>query len=747
MTKIFFATAGLVAAAGFAAAADPVTGVWMQGPGDGYAKVYRCDVTAAAQTNVTFDLSADLRYTLLLDGEIVGRGPDHDIVSDWTYRTYSFPLAAGRHRFEAVVYHGGPKGYKPLAQETYAPGLFVRGLSSWRVASLGRNAFDYGGAHGWVIGGGLPNIVHGSSPEFRALPDAAFVPVSVFREVRPPNLFRQVYPGWRLRPAPLPPQTNRPFVVPGTSFPVTVPAGTEREIVIELDDYYTAYPDLTTVGGRGARLAVAWSESVEKRLNREKNVFEDTYYPDGGTNRFTTSWLRAGRCVALHIRTGAEPLTIRSLAFSESRYPLEISGGFSCDDPTLDPVLKLCRRGLEACAHEGVWDCPYYEQLTYLGDTLVQFLAQNVLSSDDRLQRRCLEIFSASRGTDGMMPMNTPCDGPQSLSGTYTLVYPIHLGNYLTWHTNRTWLAAQVPGLVATMEGLRRYTNAEGLIENLPGWCFIDWSDWESGGTHDGAGPDAGRVSSIENLFYVLALESSERVVRACGDDGLAAVYRARRMSCARAVVAHFWDEERGAIVDGPYAKRLSEHALSLAILADVLDERQRARCAETLVGEADLTRATVYFMHYLFEAYARIGRTDLILKRLDLWREYVRKGYKTPLETPEPSRSDCHGWGAHPLYHLAVNLAGVRPDGDFFSRVRIAPNPASLKKISCRVPHPRGVLVLDLDFADDVSGTVELPEGLFGTFEWKGAVRPLVPGRNDIRMIYFGGASEGVRK
>ena len=730
-SKLFVAAVVLVPA--FAAGQD-VTAAWIWSEGNGYARIFRNDFELKEPVTDAVEVSADYRYVLKLDGKIIGRGPDRDVVSDWTFRSYDLQLGKGHHSLEAVVYHGGDK---PLAQESYAAGFLVRGRGAfapilttgtgdWRAADV--SGFRYGGSTGGAFGAGLPNIVEGSSPEFRELPDAAFGPVTLVRKEEGANVLHHRFPGWRLSETRLPPQTATPFKAGANEFPFTLSARSEREVIVSFGDYYTAYPFLRTKGGKGAEIKVAWAES-RKKLDRGE-CFEDTYLLDGGEGVFSTSWLRAGTIVRLKVKTAEDPLEVTGLDFTESRYPLDGPGRFSCDDPTIDPVLRLCRRGLEVCAHEGVYDCPFYEQLTYLGDTRVQFLAQNAITADDRLQKRCLELFSRSRGVDGMMPMNAPCDGPQSSSATYTMIYPIELGDYLAWHADREWLARQVPGLAATMEGLAAFENAEGLLENLPGWCFIDWTNWVPGGAHPGAGPEAGRLSAIENLFYVLALDSAARVMRACGRPEHAAAYAMRREKCARAILGTFWDETCGAVADGADGRNFSEHAQVLAILADVLSAEQKARALKFMLEEPTLRRVTVYFSHYLFEALGRMGRTDLILKRLDLWRDYVRAGYVTPPEMPEPTRSDCHGWGGHPVYNLPRYLAGVEPVGDFFQSVRIAPNPVGLKRIDCAVPCPKGTIEVKLEFdGDDISGTVALPQGLDGVFEWKGLRQALSGG------------------
>lgn len=185
-------------------------------------------------------------------------------------------------------------------------------------------------------------------------------------------------------------------------------------------------------------------------------------------------------------------------------------------------------------------------------------------------------------------------------------------------------------------------------------------------------------------------------------------------------------------LADTPARDAFSEHAQSLALLADALDAPRAARALEGLVTAPDLARCTVSFSHYLFGALVRGGRTDVLLKRLDLWRDMAAQGLKTPLEGPGDARSDCHAWGSHPAYHLLTGVAGVRPDAPGFARVRVAPQPGGLKRIEAGVPSPRGLVRVDLRFdGEAVSGTVTLPEGLPGTFAWQGAETPLTGGVN----------------
>lgn len=710
-----------------------VAGCWLWGEGAGVARVFRNDLSVGVGEALSFDVSADVRYVLKLDGRIVGRGPAMGMVDDWAVDSYRFEsLTSGVLRLEAVVY--GPEG-KPLHRLSFRPGFFYRGPGVWRVADVPTNVFGYAPPPAGVFGVGQANVAFGSSPEFSDWPKSAFGPVTVVREeLEKPNRYFHRFPGWQLTPSKLPPQLVRAFApVAGPKLPLTVPADSSRELVFDLGGYYTAYPLLRTIGGAGAEIRFGWAESAARRASGP--VFEDVYRSDGGEGAFTTSDLRAGTTVRLRIRTAAEALVIAALDFTESRYPFVPVGSFVCDDASVNALTAICRRGLEVCAHDGVWDCPFYERLVYLGDCRVQFLAQNVLFGDDRLQKRCLGLFARSAGPDGLLPMNAPCDGPQSPSATYTLVYPRMLGDYLDGHADRNWLKKQLPTLAKVMEGLNLHANAEGLLENLPGWCFVDWADWQ-GDSQTGCGAEAGKLSAIENLQYVCALMSAEKVAQTLDEPRLAETWRMRRKRSAAAVRARFWNAARALFADDPAHSRYSEHAQALALQADVLTSDERAACVTALAHDEDLTRVSLYFAHDLFEAFGRAGRTDLILKRLDPWRGFVRDGLFTPPEKAGVSRSLCHGWSAHPVYHLARHFAGIRSDGDFFSRVRIAPQPASLRRISCTVPHARGPIRVNFAFSDGgVSGTVSLPPELEGTFVWNGREIDLKPGVTEVSV------------
>ena len=234
------------------------------------------------------------------------------------------------------------------------------------------------------------------------------------------------------------------------------------------------------------------------------------------------------------------------------------------------------------------------------------------------------------------------------------------------------------------------------------------------------------------NLQYLHAILSAAITEEAMGDTMLAAHWRARAERLKEAIRRTFWCEDKALFASNVGKTAFSEHAQCLALLADIVTGDDAERCFKALVDTPDLARGTIYYKHYLFTTFFKFRRADLFFKNLGFWRDCLDWNLSTILETPDiNSRSDCHGWGSHPLWHLHTGVAGVKSAAPFYAKVLVEPQPAHLKHISSVTPTPKGDVKLDLAFdGDKVSGIVTLPAGLAGMFRWNGVDMPLEDGK-----------------
>jgi len=113
------------------------------------------------------------------------------------------------------------------------------------------------------------------------------------------------------------------------------------------------------------------------------------------------------------------------------------------------------------------------------------------------------------------------------------------------------------------------------------------------------------------------------------------------------------------------------------------------------------------------------LGRIDALFERMALWFELPALGFTTTPEQPEPSRSDCHAWGAHPLYHYFATVLGIRPADPGFGIVEIHPQLGSLTYARGTLVHPHGEVAVELYVGEDgLHGRVSLPAGVSGRLQ-----------------------------
>ncbi|MFM2089912.1 MAG: hypothetical protein RLZZ127_401, partial [Planctomycetota bacterium] len=502
---------------------DGAVWVWHPGAGPGRRSAVRfsCPFTTSGEA-VELEISADQRFILFCDGVEVGRGPDRGEPGGWACHRYRIGLPAGTHALDAVAWWL-PDDERPGAQASVKPGFAVVGLGPHQAALSTGTAPWTARMLPWavhprpkelgyhVIGCGFD--LDGAAPES----DPA-APVAVQKTWD--DLFGTVVAPWRCAPSPLPEQ-ERALVAGGRvrlvqpdhatvmgpetgagaftglaeGSPVTVPAGGTVQILWDFADYVCGYPRLVLAGGAGSTVEIGWAESLydeaphphARKGDRAACAgkhwlgFADLVRHPGGERAYEIPWWRSGRWLRLAVTTGSEPLTIRDARPLRTGHPFTRRWAFAADRD-LGGVLDLCERGLRRCVHETFVDCPYYEQMQYVGDTRVQALAWLAACGDPRPVRRALELFDRSRWVNGFVAERAPTTWPQ-MSATYSLVQPAMLRDYAMWVDDADTVRALLPGTRSAMEHALACIE-DDLPHHLPGWLFCDWvarPDWARG--------------------------------------------------------------------------------------------------------------------------------------------------------------------------------------------------------------------------------------------------------------------------
>lgn len=677
-----------------------------------FVSAYRLRFTLEqAIARLSIHVAADERYMLFLDSELIGRGNARGDLDRWYFETYDLALEAGRHELFAYVWSFGSDGPHKAAhsQMTLRPGfllaselfpeLATTGIAPWQASRL--EGIDFlSPLAAWGIGPRLEIVGEPTGPGGMDR-GAQWEPVEVDVEARSRWRANGVFPTRLLDPSPIPPQREIPLTglevvnvasVPSadtSGIPVRaednlveetesfhsvlkasgtylVPAGERRRVLLKFPTYACVYPVLRSSGGAGSTVRVHVQEALfeEKTtwakgnrnetegkffttLGHDKPGIGDTYHPRGFRQDFQSfDWI-AGRYAEVYIGGGERGTAIFSLGFTETRYPLELEGWPKTDDPKLGPILQICRRGLEMAAHESFIDCAY-ERMQYVWDARIQGLCAMVFGQDDRLVRKALQQFTDSLRPDGMITSRYPARERQIIP-PFGLLFVGMLHDHARWRGDPEVIRAYLP----TAQAILSHYGRSNLRPE--GWNFIDWVP---GWTH---GVPPGSEAGDDPIVLLLLTLARRQVTE------MDAWIRGGQVEPE---AVHPWPAEMLESL-GDRGTMTSEHFAALSVLLGHGDAEV------ALASESTQPRATFAFAHLVFEAYVALGRTDLLLARIGKdWGEMVRNGLATTIEMPEPTRSDCHGWGAHPAYHVLTGLLGFGPTGlggeRFFLRPRL---------------------------------------------------------------------------
>ena len=436
----------------------------------------------------------------------------------------------------------------------------------------------------------------------------------------------------------------------------------------------------------------------------------------------------------MEIITAGEPLAINDLYGIFTSYPFNLKATFETSDPQLKSIWNTGWNTARLCANETYMDCPYYEQLQYLGDTRIQALISLYLTGDDRLMKNALKLADESRIPEGLTLARGPSYIPQ-ITPPFSLYWIDMLHDYYMHSRDDEYLRQFLPGVRSVLGWFEQRLGANYLLGPLEWFNFTDWTPGFKVGAPEGV--DTGS-SALITLNYVYALQRAEILMEHFGQKEDAARYKMLQEKIGKAVIKECFDTKKGLFSDTPSMTTYSQHTNIFAILCNLVPASSQKELMNKILRDTSLIQTTIYYKFYLFEAIRLTGSGNEYFDGLQPWEEMLKLGLTTFREGDYEDRSDCHAWSASPCYHFLSLVSGVRPLAPGFRSVEIAPCPGNLTSIKSSMPHPAGTITLDLSFrSSTVSGTITLPEGIDGVFKWKERKIKLHEGKQNILLTY----------
>lgn len=739
----------------------------------------------AKPASFVIHVSGDNRYKLYVNGKHVSQGPARGDLYFWNFETVDIApyLTAGSNTVAAVVWNEGR--VKPESQISYLTGFILQGNGpteeilntndSWKTIRDESYQPRPVKVPGYYVAGPAEFVnmnTNISGWEKSGYDDNKWVKA---RQIGPGVTKDAAVnsSGWMLVQSQLPQMemtvqrlavTRKtegikvPDGFPASKKEVTIPANTKATILLDQGSLTNAYPTIEFSGGKDAVLSMGYAEGLYvgkqevlksprlpmlPKANRneiDEKIFvgrTDSIRSSGNPGQQYTplSW-RTYRYIQLSIETKADPLIIDDLYGTFTGYPFEQKAKLQSQNAEMAKMLDIGWRTARLCAFETYMDCPYYEQLQYIGDARIQALVSMYNAGDDRLVRNALTLMDHSRIAEGITLSRYPTDLHQQIP-TFSLWWIAMLHDYYRYRPDTQFIKDKLPGARQVISFFEKYQQADGSLKNVPYWVFTDWSQgkgWDFGMAPVGKNGE----SAVLDMQLLWIYQQAADLEAALGIKELATDYRSRAEKLKRTIQNKYWDPAKNLYANTQDKDNYSQHANTLAILSGVAAPNLTKLLAAKMLTDTSLAPASIYYKFYLHQALTKAGLGDDYMSWLGKWRENMDLGLTTWAETSDvsTSRSDCHAWGSSPNIEFFRTVLGIDSDAAGFSKVLITPHLGTIDQISGVMPHPNGQISVSYKVKQGViQAEIDLPAKTSGNFVWKGKTTPLKSGMNSVRL------------
>ena len=506
---------------------------------------------------------------------------------------------------------------------------------------------------------------------------------------------------------------------------------------VELDaaDYVTGFPCLELEDGEGTEITLVYAEAYgqtvdeytsskyirdDNREGRELVYTEsDIYHCGSGVQRYSPVYYRTFRFMRLQIRTGDTPLMLKRFDYIRTGYPLEVQGSF-CGASGMDEIWSASLRTLRSCMYETYMDCPYFEQMQYVMDTMLQMQYTYPISPDTRLVKKAMRDFYQAQLPNGLFPCYAPSKYIQ-LIPCFGLYWVQMVCNYYWRFGDKDTVQEYYPGVEKLIKYFWRHRdNATGLYRHEEGWDFVDWvTDWKVGVPTE----EADQLNILDNLLLLYTLRESERLMRDVGRSDMAHEYAAFAGELERAILRYGYDPEDKLFFSAVGVRKKSQHAQTLAVLSGIVQGEKAVQLMRRMLKAKGIYRVSFPMLYFLLRALEKTGLYEEAQPFMEIWGHCLSLHLLTMPEEAalQHTRSDCHAWSALPLYEYASCYLGVKPE-EYGRAVSIRPLAVWVSDCRGNVVTPSGVV--QVHFWQDQEGChveaiaprvpvlIELPDG-----------------------------------
>ena len=393
---------------------------------------------------------------------------------------------------------------------------------------------------------------------------------------------------------------------------------------------------------------------------------------------------------------------------------------FNCSHAGLNELFAAGRECYRANALDTFQDEPSRERAGWLCDPVFSASAAPLLSGHTKVEKNLFENYRLPEHfpdiPDGVLPMCYPSD---HLGGLFVTQWPLWFVIQLEQYLERSGDDEMVAGLRARVLKLfdyfRPFQNADGLLQDLKGWVFVEWSK-----SNDYVQP----LNYPTNMLYAAALAAAGRLYQLRRFIEQAAALREviRRQSYDGQFFVDNAVRQEGKLV--PTHNR-TETCQYYAFFFDVATPETYPRLWETLRSEfgpqrhstgayPDIPPSNAFMGNVMRQdLLSRAGLTDQLAREAISNLLYMAELSGTMWENTSNEASMNHAFEAHIVTALYRDILGLYKVDMVRKEVHLRFTDLSLDWCEGRVPTPEGFVFMRWTrTADALTYQIDVPAG-----------------------------------
>ena len=412
------------------------------------------------------------------------------------------------------------------------------------------------------------------------------------------------------------------------------------------------------------------------------------------------------------------PLIARDARQVAAHYPFDDTAAyFTSSDRILNEVWELCAHTIKATTFCGVYVDGDRERLPYEADAYINQLGHYACDREFTLARYTHEflIQKPTWPTEWFLQ--------SVLLAWHDYLYTgdsVSLAAFYDDLMAKTLRAIARPdGLINTTEPLVPESVAQSVHHSPQTRRIEDIVDWPPA---ERDGYEMRPINTVVNAFHYAALERMARIAEVLGKKDAAAQFAFEAAKAKQAVNEKLFDPKTALYIDGEGSAHSSLHANFFPLALGLVPHERRKTVADFVVSRG--MACSVYGAQFLLEGLYEAGRENSALALMTAthdrgWYHMIHGvGSTMALEAWDakykPNLDWNHAWGAAPANIIPRYLMGIEPLEAGFRRVRIRPQPGSLRRAEMRLPTIRGPIQVKIDNAPDrLALEVHLPANL----------------------------------